>query len=81
MTANTRCGSWPLTSAHRLNSFDGLLESPPLPIDTDTESEILDTFRRGEKDEAIKRYQQLTGVGRKEAEDYLEELMTRYPAS
>ena len=56
-------------------------KSPPRPIDTDTESEILDALQRGEKIEAIQRYRQVTGVGLKEAKDFVEELMLRNPAS
>jgi hypothetical protein len=57
------------------------VKSPASPIDTDTKSEILDALQRGEKIEAIKLYREVTGVGLKEAKDFVDELMIRNAAS
>lgn len=52
-----------------------------LPMDAATESEILHALERGEKIEAIKLYRHASGVGLKEAKDFVEDMEHRNPAS
>lgn len=63
-----------------LTQASATLNPPPRSIDTDSESQILNALHRGEKSEAIQRYREITGVGLKEAKDFVEDLMLRNPA-
>ena len=46
----------------------------PRELDSETESEIADALRRGEKIEAIRLYRERTGAGLKEAKEHVEGL-------
>src|SRR5690349_3036097 len=46
--------------------------APPVRLDPAAESELRDMVARGQKIEAIKRVRELTGLGLKEAKDYVE---------
>jgi len=43
----------------------------------DLPRDVVDAVQRGEKIEAIRRYRQATGVGLKEAKDFIEEVQRR----
>ena len=53
---------------HQGISFDPYADTPPA---------VLDALRRGKTIEAIKEYRAATGVGLKEAKDYVDELRRR----
>jgi ribosomal protein L7/L12 len=48
--------------------------APTVQLDSPTEGELRDLVARGQKIEAIKRVRELTGLGLKEAKDYVERL-------
>jgi ribosomal protein L7/L12 len=48
------------------------LAAPPVRLDPAAESELREMVARGQKIEAIKRARELTGLGLKEAKDYVE---------
>jgi ribosomal protein L7/L12 len=58
---------------------DALLKHEGIQFDPykDLHPRVLDALRRGEKIEAIKEYRQATGVGLKEAKEYVDEIERR----
>jgi hypothetical protein len=59
--------------------LDALLKHEGIQFDphADLPPAVLDALRRGRKIEAIKEYRQASGVGLKEAKEYIEELQRR----
>ena len=59
--------------------LDALLKHQGIPFDpyAGTPPAVLDALRRGKTIEAIKEYRAATGVGLKEAKDYVDELRRR----
>lgn len=59
--------------------LDALLKHSGIQFDPygDVPLPVVDALRRGKKIEAIKHYRAATGVGLKEAKDYVEELQRR----
>ena len=59
--------------------LDALLKQQGIRFDpyADTPPAVLDALRRGKTIEAIKEYRAATGVGLKEAKDYVDELRRR----
>lgn len=69
-----------LRSLSRLEAkLDALLKHEGIRFDpyADVPQPVLDALRHGKKIEAIKAYRMATGVGLKEAKDYVEELQRR----
>jgi hypothetical protein len=69
-----------LNSLSRLEGkLDALLKQQGIRFDpyADTPPAVLDALRRGKTIEAIKEYRAATGVGLKEAKDYVDELRRR----
>ena len=59
--------------------LDALLKHEGIRFDpyADASARVVDALRRGEKIEAIKEHRAATGVGLKEAKEYVEELQRR----
>ena len=59
--------------------LDALLKQQGVQFDpyADVPPRVIDALRRGQKIEAIKEYRGATGVGLKEAKDYVEEIERR----
>lgn len=80
IVALTTSGKSQLRALSRLEAkLDALLKHQGIRFDpySDTPPPVVDALRRGEKIEAIKEYRTATGVGLKEAKDYVEELQRR----
>ena len=54
--------------------MDALLKKLEVNPDAEVDSEVLGFAKAGRKIEAIKRYRDITGVGLKEAKDYVERM-------
>lgn len=73
-------GEHHLRALSRLEAkLDALLKHEGVQFDpySDVPPPVLDALRRGKKIEAIKEYRAATGVGLKEAKEYVEELQRR----
>jgi Ribosomal protein L7/L12 C-terminal domain len=80
IVARMASGERPLPALSRLEAkLDALLKHEGIQFDpySDVPPPVIDALRRGKKIEAIKEYRAATGVGLREAKDYVEELQRR----